>query len=155
MANIRVNGSRFYAVVGSVVQRLQCLKTIDFGSDSTGKIETTCLDDSDTKSYTPGLADPGDGSMGFDFDKANQSHLKIIDWAQNKTEMTIIVAEPGNDTDIPTVENGEIKLPTNRTFWKCVGTLSSPTWKFEADTLVNCTTTLQRKTALVCIPATT
>lgn len=155
MARINVQGSRFYAVVGSVVQRLQCLKTIDFGSDSTGKMEITCLDDTETKSYLPGLADPGDGSMGFDFDKANASHLKIIDWAQNKTEMTIIVAEPGNNTDIPTVENGEIKLPTNRTFWKCVGTLSSPVWKFEADTLANCTVTLQRKTALIAIPATT
>ncbi|WP_269914012.1 phage tail tube protein [Acinetobacter sp. HY1485] len=155
MSQIRVQGSRVYAVVGAVVERLQCLKTIDFGSDSTGKMEITCLDESDTKSYLPGLTDPGDGSMGFDFNKANESHLKVIDWAQKKTEVTLIMAEPGNDTDIPKVENGEIKLPTNRTFWKCVGTLSSPAWKFEADTLVNCTVTLQRKTALVCIPATT
>lgn len=154
MSHIRANGSRFFASDGKEIVRLVCLKTFDLGSDSTGKIETTCLDDSDTKSYIPGLADPGDGSFGFDINKDNASHLKILDWAERRTELTIIVAEPGNETDLPKIENGELKLPNNRTFWKCVATLANPVWKFEADTLVNCTVTLQRKTKVIHLPPT-
>lgn len=157
MAKIKVQGSRWFAFdpETKTVTRLECLKTFDAGSDSAGKIETTCLDEEETKSYTPGLSDPGDGSLGFDFDTENASHLQIIKWAQAKKELTIIFAEPKNDTDIPTVDNGVLKLPTNRTFWQFDASLTTPVWKTEADALVNCTVTMQRKTANKLIPKTT
>lgn len=156
MAKIRVQGSRWFAFdpVAKTVTRLQCLKTFDSGSDSSGKIETTCLDEDESKSYLPGLSDPGEGSLGFDFDPEKPSHLQIIGWAQAKKELTIIWAEPKNDTDIPTVDNGALKLPTNRTFWQFDASLTAPVWKSEADALVNCTVTMQRKTSVKLIPAT-
>lgn len=157
MATIKVNGSRWFAFdpETKTVIRLQCLKTFDPGSDSAGKIETTCLDEAETKSYIPGLSDPGEGSLGFDFDTENASHLQIIKWAQAKKELTIIWAEPKNDTDIPTLDNGVLTLPTNRTFWRFDASLTTPVWKAESDTLVNCTVTLQRKTAVQMIAKTT
>ncbi|MHA3081890.1 phage tail tube protein [Acinetobacter sp. ANC 5383] len=55
MAKLKVQGSRWWAFDGTTLIRLVCLKTFDPGSDSAGKIETTCLDDDETKTYIPGL----------------------------------------------------------------------------------------------------
>lgn len=147
MARLNVQGSRWWAydkVTASLI-RLECLKTFEPGSDSAGKIEITCLDDEDTKSYLPGLTDPGEGSMGFDFDEENASHMQIYTWADAKKELTLIQAAKCDQSIVPTVENGELKIPDTRTFWRHEVTLTSPSWKFDADALVNCTVTLQRR----------
>lgn len=143
---IKVQGSRFFAFDGEKITRMGCLKTFDPGSGSTTKIDDTCLDEPDTKSSTPGLEDPGDGSLGFDIDVKNPSHLEIVEWATAKKTMTIIVGSPGLDTEVPTVETGALILPKTRTWWVFDATLTTPVWKFEPDTLVNCTITMQRKT---------
>ncbi|MHA3078774.1 phage tail tube protein [Acinetobacter sp. ANC 5502] len=154
MAKLRVQGSRWWAFDGTTLIRLVCLKTFDPGSDSAGKIEITCLDEEETKSYIPGLSDPGDGSMGFDIDTENASHLQIVQWATEKKALTII--QGGTDSQsIPTVTAGVLDaLPTDRTWWKFDASLTTPVWKFDADTLVNCTVTMQRKSATKWIPKT-
>lgn len=142
---IKVQGSRFFAFDGEKITRMQCLKTFDPGSDSTTKIDDTCLDEPDTKSSVPGLSDPGDGSLGFDIDTKNPSHLEIVEWANKKKSMTIIVGSPGEDTDVPIVEDGVLIFPKTRSWWVFDATLTTPVWKFDQDTLVNCTITMQRK----------
>ena len=93
--------------------------------------------------------------MGFDIDTANASHLQIVQWATDKKELTII--QGGTDsTSIPTVTAGVLDdLPADRTWWKFGASLSAPSWKFDADTLVNCSVTMQRSSATTFIPATT
>lgn len=153
MAKIRVQGSRFFAFDGTEVTRLESLKTIDPGSDSAGKIEITDLDEEESKSYIPGLSDPGDGSLGFDIDSEKPSHKKVVDWATTKKALTIMIGAPGSDS-IPTVTNGELTLPPDRTWWRWDASLTTPVWKFDPDTLVNCTVTMQRKSATKWIPKT-
>lgn len=154
MAKLRVQGSRWWAFDGTTLVRLVCLKTFDPGSDSAGKIEITCLDEEETKSYIPGLSDPGDGSLGFDIDTENASHLQIVQWATEKKALTII--QGGTDSQsVPTVTAGVLDaLPTDRTWWQFKASLTTPVWKFDADTLVNCTVTMQRSSATTFIPAT-
>lgn len=154
MAKLRVQGSRWWAFDGTTLTQLVCLKTFDPGSDSAGKIETTCLDEEETKTYIPGLSDPGDGSLGFDIDTSNPSHLKIVQWATDKKALTII--QGGTDSQsVPTVTSGVLDtLPTDRTWWRFEASLTTPVWKFDADTLVNCTVTMQRSSATTFIPAT-
>ena len=154
MAKLRVQGSRWWAFDGTELIQLTCLKTFDPGSDSAGKIETTTLDSEETKTYIPGLSDPGDGSMGFDIDTENASHLQIVQWATEKKALTIIHGAPGSDS-VPTVTAGVLDtLPTDRTWWRFEASLTTPVWKFDADTLVNCTVTMQRSSATTFIPAT-
>lgn len=155
--NVRVQGSRFWAYEpeSQTLIRLYCLTAFDPGSDSAGKIEDTCLDEANLKTYVPGLSDAGEGSLGFNFDLNNTSHAQILAWAESKVPLTIVMGEPKNDVDIPTVDAGALKLPTNRTFWKMDATLTNPVWKFEKDTLVNCTVTMQRKTTVQVVRATT
>lgn len=150
---IKVQGSRFFAFDGETITRMGCLKTFDPGSDSTGKMEDTCLDEKDTKSYLPGLSDPGEGSLGFDINLKNPSHIKIINWATEKKELQIIVGSSGSEIE-PTVEDGKVLLPATRTWWTFDASLTTPVWKFEADTLVNCTVTMQRKTKTTFTPET-
>lgn len=156
MAKMRVQGSRWWAFdkVTATLMRLECLKTFEPGSDSAGKIEDTCLDEEDTKSYLPGLTDLGEGSMGFDFDEENASHMQIYAWADAKKDLTIIQAAKGDQTIVPTVEDGELKIPNTRTFWRHEASLTSPAWKFDADGLVNCTVTLQRRAKTTFLPKT-
>lgn len=153
MAKMRVQGSRFYAFDGINVVQLESLKTIDPGSDSAGKIETTDLDAEETKTYIPGLSDPGDGSLGFNLDLEKSSHLKIIEWATAKKALTIMIGAAGSASE-PTVAGGNLTLPTDRTWWKWDASLTTPVWKFDADTLVNCSVTMQRASATAFIPKT-
>ncbi|MHA3052599.1 phage tail tube protein [Acinetobacter sp. ANC 4640] len=153
MAKIRVQGSRFFAFDGTTVTRLESLKTIDPGSDSASKLETTDLDEEESKSYIPGLSDPGDGSLGFDIDLEKPSHLKILNWATTKEKLTIMIGAPGSDS-IPTVTNGDLTLPADRTWWRWDASLTTPVWKFDPDTLVNCSITMQRASATKIIPKT-
>lgn len=142
---LKVQGSRFFVFDGEKITRMKCLKTFDPGSDSTTKIDTTCLDEPDTKSSEPGLVDPGDGSLGFDIDVKNPSHLEIVNWASEKKGLTIIIGSPGDDAIVPTIEDGAVIYPKTRTWWVFEATLTTPVWKFEPDTHVNCTITMQRK----------
>ncbi|MDQ8951942.1 phage tail tube protein [Acinetobacter rudis] len=151
---LKVQGSRFFAFDGENIKRMQCLKTFDPGSDSTTKIDDTCLDEPDTKSSVPGLSDPGDGSLGFDIDIKNPSHLEIVEWANQKKQLTIIVGSADSDA-VPTVEDGALIFPKTRTWWVFDATLTTPVWKFDQDTLVNCTITMQRKSKTDFKPETT
>ncbi|WP_151778756.1 phage tail tube protein [Acinetobacter bereziniae] len=151
MAKKKVQGSRFYAFDGTTLTRLDCLKTFDPGSDSVGKIDDTCLDEPDTKSSVPGLSDPGDGSLGFDIDTKNPSHLKIVNWANDKKELQIIVGA-SDSTIEPTIEDETVVFPTGRAWWHFQASLTTPVWKFDADTLVNCTVTMQRKSKTFFLP---
>lgn len=145
MAKTKVQGSRFWAFDGVTLERLNCLKTFDPGAGSTGKIDDTCLDEPDTKSSIPGLEDPGEGSLGFDIDDTNPSHLKIIQWAESKKELQIVVAA-SSGTGEPTIETDTLVFPQTRSFWTYKAILTTPVWKFDPDTLVNCGVTQQRKT---------
>lgn len=154
MAKLRVQGSRWWAFDGTELIQLTSLKTFDQGSDSAGKIETTTLDSEETKTYIPGLSNPGDGSLGFDIDTSNPSHLKIVQWATEKKALTII--QGGTDSQaVPTVTGGVLSpLPAGRTWWQFDASFTTPVWKFDADTLVNCTVTMQRSSKTTFTPAT-
>ena len=78
MAEMRVQGTNVFAFDGAEITQLVCVTSIDLGSDSTSKIETTCLEEKSSKSYIPGLSDPGDGSLSIKLDLKNSSPLKRL-----------------------------------------------------------------------------
>lgn len=154
MANIPVQGSRVYAFDGTAITRLSCLKTIDLGGDSVTRIETTCLDEPDTKTYETGLSDPGQGSFGYDLDDENESHDKIEEWAIEKKKGLQFFIGSRDSTDAPTVTGGTVTLPTTRTWWSFMGGLSNAMPAFEADSNVAYTVNLERSTRVVRTPKT-
>lgn len=154
MANVLVNGMGIYVYDGTAITKINCIKTLDFGSDSTTRIENTCLDEPNTKSYVSGLSDPGQGSIGYDFDDKNTSHDKLEEWARDKKQNLQFYIGSRGSNDAPTLTGGSVTLPKTRTWWSFMGGLSSPTPTFEADALVAYTITLERSTEVIRTPKT-
>lgn len=154
MADMKTQGTHAYAFDGTELLRLECLTSIDFGTDSTTRIENTCLDETQQKSYLNGLSDPGEGTLGFNVDIENASHLKLIEWAQEKKEGIQFFLGASDGTAPPTVTTGNVTLPTTRTWWSFTGGVSTPAFTFEADSLVGGTVTLQRSSVVVMTPKT-
>ncbi|ENR2980352.1 phage tail tube protein [Acinetobacter nosocomialis] len=151
MAVMRVQGTNVFIFDGTAITKAACINGIDLGSDSTSKIENTCLEETDSKGYLTGLNDPGDGSITFNLDPENDTHLKIIELAEDRAVLTMYLG--GSDgTGEPTVASGTVTLPTTRTFWSFQATLAPSTPTFEADSLVSYQITMQRKTGVKLIP---
>lgn len=155
MANVRVQGTNVFAFDGTTITQLSCLTAIDFGGDSTTRIENTCLDETQSKTYMTGLADPAQGSLGFKLDTENLSHLQMIDWAEAKKDGLEFYIGSSESADLPTVTGGVLDaLPTTRSWWSFKGGLSTPVPTFAADALVGYTVTLERETTIAFTPKT-
>lgn len=155
MALLNVQGSNLYMSDGTTLTKLVCVKTIDLGSDSISKRDTTCLEETSSKSYLPGLADPGEGSLTFDLDPANTSHLALINAASSNTQATFyLLASDGTavPTTTGTAPNITVTVPTGRSYWTFKAAVTNPVPKFEADALVGYTVTLQRSTKVTLVP---
>lgn len=154
MAEIKVQGTNVFAYDGTAVTRLVCLTGIDLGGDSTSRIENTCLDEKRSKSYLNGLSDPGEGSLTFNLDPANASHLKLIEWAEDKQEGIQFYIGASDGSDPITVASPDVNVPETRSWWSFKGGVSTAVPTFEADALVGYTVTLQRSSAVTFAPKT-
>lgn len=154
MAEIKAQGTNVYAFDSTAVTQLVCLTGIDLGSDSTTRIENTCLDETQSKSYLNGLSDPTESSLTFNLDPENESHLKLIEWATDKKEGLQFYVGASDGTSPVTATGGTVTVPTTRSWWTFTGGLSTPVPSFEADALVGYTVTLQRSSTVVFTPKT-
>ena len=143
MAELRTQGTNVFAFDGTDITQLVCVTGIDLGSDSTSKIETTCLEETKSKSYMPGLSDPGDGSLS----------IRLIQWAENRTELEFYIGA-SDSVAVPTVATNAVALPTGRSFWSFKGALTPAVPTFEADSIVGYQFTLQRSTGVTLTPST-
>lgn len=155
MAEVRVQGTNVFAFDGTTITQLACLTAIDLGGDSTTRIDKTCLDEPTSKSYLSGLADPAQGSLGFNLDTENESHLQMIAWAEAKEDGLEFYIGSSEGTEAPTATGGVLNpLPATRSWWSFKGGVSTPVPSFEADALVGYTVTLERETTVTFTPIT-
>ncbi|ENU80012.1 hypothetical protein F975_01764 [Acinetobacter sp. ANC 3789] len=131
MARIKAQGTKIYALVAGAIVRFTCYNAVDLGSDSTSKIDVTCLDDEE-KSYEKGIVDPGEGTLTVQLDDENTSHATALSLAEAGTELSWFVGSKGDDA-APTVTNGNVTLPTTRNWATFTGYLNKSAPKIEAD----------------------
>lgn len=153
MAEMRVQGTNVFAFDGTEITQLICVTSIDLGSDSTSKIETTCLEEKSSKSYIPGLSDPGDGSLSIKLDLKNSSHLKLIQWAEDRKDLEFYIGA-SDGSALPTVTVDAVTLPPTRSFWTYKAALTPAVPTFEADSIVGYQFTMQRSTGVTLTPKT-
>lgn len=55
-------------------KKMGCIKALVLGDDSAAEVDTTCLEETDTKTSDYGLTTPGEGSISIDTDPKNLSH---------------------------------------------------------------------------------
>lgn len=125
--------------------KVNCVKTIAFGDDSQTEIDSTCLDETDTKTSEWGLNTPGEGSIGIDTDPENASHMTLVQAASNKETIEMYVGW-SDGTGVPTLTGAEVTLPSTRTWSSFIAKLRENSPVFDPDSLVNHTIPLKRQT---------
>lgn len=117
--SIPTQGTDGFILVDGRVLSLGCVTSIDPGTDSTDQIDTTCLSVRTTRTYSPGLTTPGQGSIALNADPKEESHLELfrlsktketikfaIGWSDGPESSTPIAAPVGGISGITVTDGG-------------------------------------------------
>ncbi|OAL78976.1 hypothetical protein AY606_05990 [Acinetobacter sp. SFB] len=124
------------------------------GTDSKDKIEDTCLEEEEYKTYMEGggLSDTGSATFDINADPAIESHGRLYDMVGGEG-VTWIKGWAGKTKGsvkaiVPTVDaaTGEVTLPPTRSWSKFKGYVESFPMDSEANSVVKTTVTIQRQT---------
>lgn len=128
--------------------KMDCIKALSLGDDSTTEISTTCLEEKTTATSDWGLTTPGEGSIQIDTDPKNLSHMKLLELAADRAEVGVYVGWSDGDVP-PTISGSDVTLPTTRTwsYFRAILRKGSPV--FDADSLVNHTVPMKRQTEVL------
>ena len=125
--------------------KMDCIKALSLGDDSTTEISTTCLEEKTTATSDWGLTTPGEGSIQIDTDPKNLSHMKLLELAADRAEVGVYVGWSDGDVP-PTISGSDVTLPTTRTWSSFRAILRKGSPVFDADSLVNHTVPMKRQT---------
>lgn len=125
--------------------KMDCIKALALGDDSTTEISTTCLEEKTTATSDWGLTTPGEGSIQIDTDPKNLSHMKLLELAADRAEVGVYVGWSDGDVP-PTISGSDVTLPTTRTWSSFRAILRKGSPVFDADALVNHTVPMKRQT---------
>lgn len=125
--------------------KMDCVKALALGDDSTTEISTTCLEEETTATSDWGLTTPGEGSIQIDTDPKNLSHMKLLELAADRAEVGVYVGWSDGDVP-PTISGSDVTLPTTRTWSSFRAILRKGSPVFDADALVNHTVPMKRQT---------
>ena len=125
--------------------KMDCIKALSLGDDSTTEISTTCLEEKTTATSDWGLTTPGEGSIQIDTDPKNLSHMKLLGLAADRAEVGVYVGWSDGDVP-PTISGSDVTLPTTRTWSSFRAILRKGSPVFDADALVNHTVPMKRQT---------
>ena len=125
--------------------KMDCIKALSLGDDSTTEISTTCLEEKTTATSDWGLTTPGEGSIQIDTDPKNLSHMKLLELAADRAEVGVYVGWSDGDVP-PTISGSYVTLPTTRTWSSFRAILRKGSPVFDADALVNHTVPMKRQT---------
>ena len=141
------NGTDVWIVHGTVpaLTKMGCIKAFVLGDDSATEIDTTCLQETSTKTSEYGLSTPGEGSIQIDTDPKNLSHMTLLQLAAEKAEVKVYVGWSDGIAE-PTLVTGEIDLPKTRTWSHFTAILRKGSAVFAVDAMVNHTIPMKRQT---------
>ena len=141
------NGTDVWIVHGTVpvLTKMGCIKALVLGDDSATEVDTTCLQETSTKTSEYGLSTPGEGSIQIDTDPKNLSHMTLLQLAAEKAEVKVYVGWSDGIAE-PTLVTGEIDLPKTRTWSHFIAILRKGSPVFAVDAMVNHTIPMKRQT---------
>lgn len=125
--------------------KMDCIKALTLGDDSTTEISTTCLEEKTTATSDWGLTTPGEGSIQIDTDPKNLSHMKLLELAADRAEVGVYVGWSDGDVP-PEITGSAVTLPEGRTWSSFRAILRKGSPVFDADSLVNHTVPMKRQT---------
>lgn len=149
---VLASGTSVWIVHGApaVLTKMGCIKALTLGDDSATEIDTTCLEESDTKTSMYGLGTPGEGSIQIDTDPTNSSHMTLLKLAAEKAEIKVYVGWSDGIAEPVLGVNGDVEeLPTTRTWSSFTAIVRKGSPVFSTDTLVNHTIPMKRQTEVI------
>lgn len=147
---VLTQGTHVWVEHGSVptLTRVNCVKAVAWGDDSTTEISSTCLDEPETATVEYGLTTPGEGSIQIDTDPKNESHMTILQLAADRETVKVYVGW-SDGVGEPTVSTGTVTLPPTRTWSHATVKLRKGPPVFDPDSLVNHTIPMKRQTKII------
>lgn len=144
------NGMAVWIVHGSVptLTKMGCIKAFTLGDDGSTEIDTTCLEETSTKTSEYGLVTPGEGSIQIDTDPKNGSHMKLLALATAKEKVEVYVGWSDGVAE-PTLTGSDIELPESRTWSSFEAILRKGSPVFAMDAMVNHTIPMKRQTEVI------
>lgn len=144
------NGTAVWIVHGTVpvLTKMGCIKALVLGDDSATEIDNTCLEETSTKTSEYGLTTPGEGSISIDTDPTNLSHMTLLQLASGKEKIMVYVGWADGVAE-PTLVEGEIELPTSRTWSSFEAIVRKGSPVFAVDAMVNHTIPMKRQTEVI------
>lgn len=129
--------------------KMDCVKALALGDDSTTEISTTCLEEETTATSDWGLTTPGEGSIQIDTDPKNATHMTLLQLAAERAEVGVYVGWSDGE-GVPTVgAEDEVLMPATRTWSYFRAILRKGSAVFDADALVNHTVPMKRQTEVI------
>lgn len=144
------NGTAVWIVHGTVptLTKMGCIKALALGDDSASEVDTTCLEETSTKTSEFGLSTPGEGSIQIDTDPKNATHMTLLQLAADKEKVMVYVGWSDGIAE-PTLVTGEIDLPETRTWSYFTAILRKGSPVFAVDAMVNHTIPMKRQTEVI------
>lgn len=141
---ILTQGTQLYFVdpADNSIVEVDCATTITGITAARSQIDVTCLNGTSMQ-YEPGMPDPGQASVGINFDPSEPSHVRLHELYVAGTKVNWAVGW-SDGTAAPTANSaGELVLATSRTWVDWNGYISDLPFDFAINAVVASTMTIQ------------
>lgn len=112
-------------------------------SGAADQIETTCLDETEAKTYERGLDNPGAVNVPFNLKPSDASHQFVFELKKSGDTVQWMVCL-SESADPPTLTGGEMTAPTTRTCFEFDGYVSELGIDIATNEIVRGTMVIQR-----------
>ena len=140
---IKTQGTNLFFVSSAAVKTLTCPTGITGLGGARDQIETTCLENTDDKTYIAGLGNPGQVSVPFVFDPS-AADQKLLYALHDSGEIINWLVGFSDGTTAPTIVSGVLTMASTRSAAQFSAFVSDVNIDVATNEIVRGTLTLQR-----------
>ena len=140
---IKTQGTNLFFISSAAVKTLTCPTGITGLGGARDQIETTCLENTDDKTYLSGLGNPGQVSVPFVFDPS-AADQKLLYALHDSGEIVKWMVGFSDGTAVPTIVSGELTMASTRSAAAFDAFVSDVNIDVATNEIVRGTLTLQR-----------
>ena len=140
---IKTQGTNLFFVSSAAVKTLTCPTGITGLGGARDQIETTCLENTDDKTYLAGLGNPGQVSVPFVFEPS-AADQKLLYGLHDSGEIINWMVGFSDGTAVPTIVSGVLTMASTRSAAQFSAFVSDVNIDVATNEIVRGTLTLQR-----------
>lgn len=140
---IKTQGTNLFFISSAAVKTLTCPTGITGLGGARDQIETTCLENTDDKTYLSGLGNPGQVSVPFVFDPS-AADQKLLYALHDSGEIINWMVGFSDGTAVPTIVSGDLTMASTRSAAQFDAFVADVNIDVATNEIVRGTLTLQR-----------